>query len=200
MRRSLFGLVTLLAVAGLLLTTGCERENTLRVVTVNQGNVLTADITDVGKIFDKEDSTWYELYVHNPDSVEFELQYVQIGAGLPTWTPFEAIIDKATITYASVIDPEIVYDPVIQSLSISVMSDVTGKKTTKFMMAVITTGWKDKYFPDEPDPYVFEEMDLIKASIKFTGRDEIAQQDLEAKCYLTISLGEYYDEPNSIGR
>ena len=132
MRRSLFGFLTILAVAGLLITMGCERSNVLRVVTVNQGKTLQSDIADFYTYFDKQDSEYVTIYVFQPDTVEFEIQYVEFGLGLPTWTPYQAIINKSTITYKSA-DPAVAYDVATIPLTKSIITDRTGAKTQKFM-------------------------------------------------------------------
>ena len=102
MRRSLFGLLTVVAAAGLLLVAGCqvfEPVGSLRVVSINGGNALRSDIVDFMLYFDKVDSEFVVLYQYMPDSVPVVLQYVEIGPGLPTWTPYVADINKVVIKY-----------------------------------------------------------------------------------------------------
>jgi hypothetical protein len=200
MRRSLFGLLTVVAIAALLITTGCERSSVLRVASVNNGNSLQSDIADFYKYFDKEDSEWVTIYQVPSDSVEVQLQYVEIGAGLPTWTPFEAIINKATITYKSA-DPTITYDNAIVPMTMYVMADQTNKKPTKFFMTVVPAAWKDKTFGDDvQEPPDYDLLDVVDATIKFSGWDSVALRTVEAKGELQIQFGNFYDDPSALGK
>lgn len=202
MRRSLLGLLTVVAVAGLLIMAGCERSSVLRVVSVNHARTLESDVADWGIWIDPNDEehTPQPVYTVRADSAEIELQYVEIGAGLPTWTPFEAIINKATITYKSQVDPEIIYDPVVIPMTAYIMSDPTGKKTTRFVMTVLPVWWKIQYFDgDVSDPPDYDLLDVVEATIRFAGWDSVSLREVEATGKLQIEIGNFYDNEQSFG-
>lgn len=197
MRRSLLGLLTLVAVGGLLLVAGCEffqQDSVLRVASINRGVMLRSDVDDwiLMPSDDPEDPPYYEFAGTLPDTVEVAMQYLEIGAGLPTWTPYEAIVNKATITYRSQTDPEIVYDPAVMPMTQYVMADHTNKKITKFFMTAVTGTWKQMYF-DESEPPDYEVLDLVEATIKFSGWDSVALRTVEATGKLTIEFGNFPD-------
>ena len=202
MRRSLLGLLTVVAVAGLLIMAGCERSSVLRVVSVNHGRTLESDVADWGIWTDPMDpeATPELVYTVRADSAEIELQYVEIGAGLPTWTPFEAIINRATITYKSQMDPEIIYDPVVVPMTAYIMSDPTGKKTTKFVTTVLPVWWKIQYFDgDVSDPPDYDLLDVVEATIRFAGWDSVSLGNVEATGKLQIEIGNFYDNEHAFG-
>jgi len=200
MRHSLLGLLTVVAIAGLLITTGCERASTLRVASINNGNTLRADIGDFYRYFDTVDSEWVTIYQIAGDSVEVVLQYVEIGAGLPTWTPYEAIINKATIKYKSA-DPESQYEPSVIPMTQYVMADQTNKKTTKFYMSAVTATWKQTNFGDAvTEPPDYDILDIVKATFEFSGWDSVALRDVKATGDLQIEFGNFYDDISSFGK
>ena len=81
MRRSLLGLLTVVATAGILIMAGCERSATLRVISINGGNELRSDLADF-LCYMTPDSDLVTLVQSPPDSVQVVMQYVEIGAGL----------------------------------------------------------------------------------------------------------------------
>ncbi|MBM3330333.1 hypothetical protein FJY68_00610 [candidate division WOR-3 bacterium] len=203
MRRSLLGLLTVVAIAGLLLTAGCERASVLRVVSINGGNSLRVDISDFLQYFDKIDSDYVTLYQYMPDSVEVVLQYVEIGAGLPTWTPYQATINKASISFRSNTpggdDPPI-YTKVTVPLGQAVMADATGKSQTTFYMTCIPAVWKQLTFADfflEPPDY--DIVDLADATFTFTGFDSVANRDVRAVGSLQVEFGNFFDDLSRFG-
>ncbi len=203
MRRSLFSLLTVVAIAALLVTTGCERSSVLRVASINGGNTVRSDIADFYTYFDKVDSEWVTIYQVLPDTVLVEVQYVEIGAGLPTWTPYVAVINKATITYNSA-DPTVTYDPAVIPMSWSVKSDPTSPKVTKyntFAMTVVSGTWKEKAFGgDVADPPDYDILDLVDATLKISGYDSVALKTVEATGKFQIEFGNLYDDPSKLGK
>ncbi|MCX6843994.1 MAG: hypothetical protein NTX53_17155 [candidate division WOR-3 bacterium] len=203
MRRSLLGLLTVVAIAGLLIMSGCEQSSVLRVVQVNNGRTLEADVADWGIWKDPEDpgATPFLVYTIQADTAEIELEYVEVGPGLPTLTPFEAVINQSTITYKSLLDPEITYKPVIIPLTTRVTSDPTGKKTTKFVTTVLPVWWKQEYFDgDVINPPDFDLLDVVEATIKFAGWDSVSGRNVEATGVLLIEIGNFYDNEMTFGR
>ena len=200
MRRSLFGLLALLALVSLAVMTGCDRTQVLRVVTVNHGGVLDSDIADWWLYVDPVSKESVQVYSAIDDTVAVELQYVEVGPGLPSWTPYQAIANKATISYKSA-DPTVTYDNVTTPLSVSVMSDPTGRKVTKFGLTVVPLWWKEQYFDgDVSDPTQTSIIDVVNATVKFTATDSISGKELQATGYLQIEFADFYDDPRSAGR
>lgn len=204
MRRSLLGLLTVVAIAALLITTGCERSSVLRVVQINGGRTIQSDIADFGIWVDPTlpDSEQEKevVYAFAPDTAEIELQYVEIGAGLPTWTPFEAVINKATITYKSA-DPTITYDNAVIALTTSVMTDREGKKTRKFVTTVVPAWWKGRSFGDDvSEPPDYDLIDVVDATIKFSGWDSVALRTVEATGKFQVEFGNFPDNEEVFGK
>jgi hypothetical protein len=204
MRRSLLGLLTVVAIASVLAMAGCERSGTLRVVSINKGNTLRVDLNDFYVYFDKIDSEYITLMQVQPDSVPVELQYVEIGAGLPTYTPYIALIKQATISYKSKIAEEPPpYQNLTVPLDISVPSDPTGKTVTTFYMTPIPASWKQKVFVDfinEDDPTYIDLIDLAEATFTFTGYDSVANRELKAAGTIQVEFGNFYDDPARFGK
>ena len=196
MRRSLFGLMALLALASLAFMTGCERIQTLRVVTVNHGSLFDCDVRDHWLYVDPiEKDSSMEVAIFD-DTVTVEMQYVEIGAGLPTWTPYQAILTKGTIKYTSLRE-ETEYEDVVTPLTVSVPADPEGKKTTKFKMCVVPAWWKELYFSEgDPD----EIIDVVDAEITFSAYDSISMMTRTAKGNLQIEIADFYDDPEGAGR
>jgi len=195
MRRSLLGLLTLVGVACLLVTTGCQRDSVLRVASINRGVTLKSDVADWAIWTDPTDpeAEPQQVYAIAADSVEVALQYVEIGAGLPTWTPFEAIINTAKITYISA-DPGTVYESAVIPMTQYVMADQTNKKITKFYMTAVTATWKEMNFGgDVSDPPDYDLIDVVDATIKFSGWDSVANRTVEATGRLQIEFGNFPD-------
>jgi hypothetical protein len=204
MRRSLFGLMTVVAVAGLLTMTGCERSGTLRVVSINGGNTLRSDIADFMVYFDKVDSDWVSTYQFMPDSVQVVMQYVEIGPGLPTWTPYVAGIYKAVISYTGSSEDGIQYAPATIQLNQTVPADPSGKKTTQFYMNVVTGTFKQiawEEFLQEPPPNGdYDIIDFVTAQVTFTGFDSVADREVKAVGKFQIEVGNLYDDLGRFGQ
>jgi hypothetical protein len=204
MRRSLFGLLTVVATAGLLLVAGCEvfeQSNTLRVVSINNGNTLRSDIADFFVYFDPVDSEYIMIWQHMPDSVEVVLQYVEIGPGLPTWTPYVAHIKQVDISYKKTSEDAPVYPPARIHLQQTVTSDPAGKLTTTFYMEVLSATFKydqwEEWMQEPPDYDIF---DLIEAKATFSGYDPVANRDVSAVGKFQIQVGNLYDDLSRFGR
>jgi hypothetical protein len=204
MRRSLLGLLTVVAIASLLFTVGCERTNVLRVVSINRGNSLRVDIADFLQYFDPIDSEYVTIWQTMPDSVEVVLQYVEIGAGLPTWTPYQVSINQATVSFTSkmsVGDDPPLYTKAIIPLDQTVIADKTGKTKTTFYMTAIPAVWKQTVFADffiEPPDY--DIVDLAQAQFDFSGYDPISDRDVKARGYLQVEFGNFYDDLSRFGK
>jgi hypothetical protein len=204
MRRSLIGLLTLVAIAGLV-TTSCQREATLRVTSINGGNELRSDLTDYYIYFDKVDSSNVILQQVNADSVKVELQYVEIGAGLPTWTPYEALLNQATVTFKSklTVDQPVTYQKLVIPLTMAVPADASGKSKVTFWLAAIPAAWKQLVFADfasVEDPNQIDVTDLTEATVTFSGYDSVANRSVSASGKFEVTFGNFFDDPTKFGR
>jgi hypothetical protein len=210
MRRSLFRLLTVVAVAGLL-GPGCQviqPTGALRVLSINAGNMLHSDLNDFYVFFNKEDSVWDTVWQYPGDSVKVEMQYVEIGAGLPTYTPYEAIVTQATVTFTSKVpaDPadKPPYQKVTVPLTVVVPSDPTGKKITTFWMTPVPSSWKQLVFLDggfiTESPYELNNVDLAEAKVTFIGYDSVANRSVEASGTFQVEFGNFWDDPTRFGK
>ncbi|MBN2464426.1 hypothetical protein JXD38_02210 [candidate division WOR-3 bacterium] len=207
MRRSLLGLLTVLAAGSLLVMAGCQRDATLRVVSINNGNALRSDLSDFYQysITEDDETEVITLYQVMPDSLKVELQYVEIGAGLPTWTPYEALISEVTVKFTSknLTDDPPPYEEVRISLSQSCVADASGKTITTFYMTPISAAWKQKVFVDfidEDDPYYTDIIDLAEARITFSGYDSVAGRSVRAVGTVPVEFGNFFDDPSRFGK
>ncbi len=207
MRRSLLGLLTVLAAGSLLVMDGCQRDATLRVVSINSGKTLRSDLSDFYRYTIKEDDDIevITLYQVMPDSVEVVLQYVEIGAGMPTWTPYEALINQATVKFTSknLTDEPPPYEDAKVTLTQACVADAEGKKMTTFYMTLISAAWKQKVFGDfidEDDPEYMDIIDLADATVTFFGYDSVADREVKAVGKFQIEVGNFYDDPTRFGR
>ena len=212
MRRSQFGLLIAVAAAGLLLAPGCQIMQpigSLTVVSINGGNTLRSDLSDFYVYFDRVDSEYIRLFQITPDSVQVEMQYAEIGAGLPTWRPGVAIVTQASVKFTSknISGNDIQYEVAKIGLRQAVPSDQTGKKTTTFFMSPISSSWKQKVFGgegagviNEDDEYYNDIVDLADATITFTGYDSVANRLLSAQGTYLVEFGNFYDDPSRFGK
>ncbi len=200
MRSSLFGLLTVLALVSLAVMTGCERTQVLRVVTVNHGDLFDSDIADWWVYVEPVTKDTEQVYSMFDDTVVVELQYVEVGPGLPTWTPYQAIVNKATISYNSA-DPTITYDDATIPLTVSVKADQTGKSLTKFQLTIVPLWWKEKYFTDDvSDPTSTGILDVVNTTIKITATDSISGKQVQATGNLQIEFADFADNPTTLGK
>jgi hypothetical protein len=162
------------------------------------------DIADFMQYFDPIDSEYVTIYQHMPDSVEVVLQYVEIGAGLPTWTPYQATINQATVTFTSKMpagDEPLVYTKVTIPLDQTVAADKTGKLKTTFYMTAIPAVWKQLNLLDYMiDPPEYDLVDLAQAQFDFSGYDPISDRDVKARGYLQVEFGNFYDDMSRFGK
>lgn len=209
MRRSLLGLLTVAAIGGLLLTTGCEvfqQDPTLRVASINRGKTLRADIADYMQYM-TPDSDFVSIYQFMPETVEVILQYIEIGAGLPTWTPYVATLTDAKIKYSSTNteDPfEYVQATATIPLRQTVNVDATGKSTTAFNMTVMSAAFKQTNYEgnvqDPPPDGEYDVVDIVKATVTFSGYDSVADRPVKAAGDFSIEVGNFYDDLNRFGQ
>ena len=204
MRRSLLGLLTLVAVVGLV-TTSCQRSATLRVLSINGGKTLRSDLSDFFVYFDKIDSSNVVLFQVDPDSVPVEMQYLEMGAGLPTWTPYEALLDKVTISFKSRITPDVPppYTTITLPVTQAIQADPSGKSKTTFWITALPTAWKTVVFADfrnEDDPNQIDVVDLAEATMTFSGYDSVANRAVSAAGKFSIEFGNFYDDTSKFGK
>ena len=208
MRRILLALLVFGAASVLLLTTtSCEqRTHVLRVANINNGLPVYDDIADWVLYNDPQipDSEEDFEYVHfaSDDTASIEFQYVEIGAGLPTWTPYYATMTTYTVYYRSAEDTMITYDSLVMPMALSVPVDRTGGKTLKASVIVATASWTNRYFEGHlgTDPSDGDGFDTqILARMKFSGYDSVSNRKLEAWGNATIRVSDFWDDPSVFG-
>jgi hypothetical protein len=171
---------------------------------MNGGMAVFSDLEDWGSYVPEGESEKVYWYVIPQDTALFEFQYVEVGAGLPTWTPYHVTMHKYTISYQSQWDSAQHYDSTINiPMTLSVPVDREGKKTVETVLLVAESWWKDAYFgetaPD--DPYEAGGIeDLIDATLKFTGWDSVSNRVVEATSKTQILVGHLWDDPDNIGK
>lgn len=208
MRRSFVALFGLFVGLGILLSLSCSRENTLQVISVNNGNAIYSDLTDFGLYRDPTDPEAEPMFFTAipEDVIPIELCYREIGLGLPTWRPYVAHITKVRVTYTPVsgmgdidIPPE--YKSVDTRVNITVPSDPSGKKTVKTNITLLPAYWKAEVIGSTAgDPTDMEAIGMIKATITLQGVDEVTGQDLTASAEVLVSVGEFWDDESRIGQ
>lgn len=208
MRRTAFGLLSVVAAAAVLFTLSCQRENdlaekALRIVELNKGEPLRADLADFGIYRDPDPEEDPVVFAIVPDDViDVEMQYVEVGLGLPTWTPYQASIRQVEVSFRYVMgtEPNSPPDRVRLPMRVTIPSDPTGKKTTIAKFTAIPAAWKELYFDIPDDPFDDPEAGVYTATVKVSGYDDASGLALEAKADLEVSIANYWDDPSRIGQ
>ncbi|MEO0082011.1 MAG: hypothetical protein ABIL25_06945 [candidate division WOR-3 bacterium] len=205
MRRTVFGLSVLAAACSFLLVTGCQREGALRIVSINDGVPLVSDIIDFGEFTlpsePGEPPEVIQIEQIPEDNVEIQLQYVELGLGLPTWTPYQAHITKIQIDYSDAAGTQ--YDPAVMRTNIVIPADPEGKTVKKATFTLVPSWWKTKYFEDEAQGSPEEEygeVATLTAKVTVTGYDDASKKDIRAEAFTTIVMGNWWDEPSRLNQ
>jgi len=211
MRRSAFVLLMLFVASGLFLTASCQRENALRIVSINEGEPVVSDLVDFGMIITRDDEGAVEttfVTVTPNDIVTMELQYVEIGLGLPTWTPYTAHVTKITVRYddASVTPPTgeepVPYTSTTLPADITIESDVELRNSTTASFSIVPAGWKEYYFGDEAqdewDDDDFGVKAHLNATVRVEGIDLASGDDVRGEGEIEILIGNYWDDPDRL--
>ena len=216
MRRFVTGLCMLMLVAGLLVTTGCEqfnvqRDDSLRIVGINRNEPIMSDLVDFGEITISEpgeEPEIYPIFEIPTDVVEIELQYVEIGLGLPTWTPYWASIERANISYQHVFhvdsDPIPIYDPIQVGMSASVEASPEGRRTERVKLTIAPGWWKEQTFVEylqratEDDDY--GPVAQVRATVRVDGTDYVSGNRVQATKSCDIIFGNFWDDPSRLGQ
>jgi len=191
MRRIALGSFVVLAGLTLVLFAGCSRENSLRVVSLNDGNPFFSDLVDYGVVNDPEGEPMEVEVVHD-DICEITLQYVEVGMGLPTWVPYQANIEQAQLTFTWVAgdEPDELL-PLVLPLELSVPADRTGEELVTGHVNIMPSWYKENFFGDG----IF----ILKVQVKVSGTDDASGKKVEATGEMQVSVSDYWDDPNSIG-
>lgn len=205
MRRFVFGLPIVLLALGLFLSAGCQRANVLRVAAVNQGTPVYCDIADWGVYSDPTDPEaepeW--IYAIQDEVAEFEFQYLEVGPGLPTWTPYQAVIKEYSLTYQTQSNSGNTYVGATIPLTFTLIADPDGKKSTKAKLVVASSWWKQEYFGDEigGEPTTdFELLDILWTQVDFSAVDSISGKNIKGQATLQMQVGDFWDDPQRIGQ
>ncbi len=190
LRRIIF--VSALGLLALLLLPACQRENALRVVSVE--SPYYADLVDYGIERDEEGEVTV-IEVTPTDVVEAEFQYVEIGPGLPTWTPYQAHVEKVTISFKRIGGDEL-YQPlpnITVPCKVVVQADPTGKKIVSGTFELFSAWYKEEYLSGYD--YL-----VLEATLKFSGYDDASGKPIEATNKMEVSVADFYDDPTRIGQ
>lgn len=206
MRRFASGLCLLILATGLLLTTGCQRDNSLRILSINGGQPLFSDLVDFGEITIREpgeDPEVYRISEVPTDVVEIQLQYVEIGLGLPTWTPYWASIERATITYLNMETGE-TYEAVQVGMNASIEAHPEGRRTERTYLTIAPGQWKartfEEYLQTDPEDDDYGPVAQVKATVRVEGFDYVSGNTVRASKDCDIIFGNFWDEPSRLGQ
>ena len=206
MRRFALGLLVIAAAASMLLTAGCQRDRTFRILSINQGEVLFSDLIDFGEIVVREpgeDPEIYRISEVPTDVVDIDLQYVEIGLGLPTWTPYLANVERATISYVNLETGE-AYEAVQVALNVSVEADPEGGRSTRTEITIAPGQWKartfEEYLQDTPEDDDYGPVATVKATVTVEGIDYVSNNRIRATKDCHIVFGNFWDEPSRLGQ
>ena len=174
----------------------------LRVANINKGLPEYDDIADWYLYGDPSSGDTEYMHFYTDDTADVEFQYVEIGAGLPTWTPYHATMNSYTVWYHDAQDTTISYDSIVMPMNQSVPVDRTGGKTITSKLVVATSGWTAKFFsayigdtPTDLDDPPFETD--VQARLKFSGFDSVSNRKVEAWGYTTIRVSDFWDNPTA---
>ncbi|MGB9742944.1 MAG: hypothetical protein ACPL0F_07325 [bacterium] len=190
MRQTIF--VLFVGLLTIVLMPACQRENALRVVSVQ--SPYYSDLVDHGIVRDEEGIA-EEIEVTPVDSVTVGFQYVEIGPGLPTWTPYQAHIEKAAISFRRIGGDEL-SEPlpnITVPCKVVVQADPTGKKTVKGVFELFSAWYKEEYLAGYD--YL-----MLEATVKFSGYDDATGKPIEAQTRMEVSVSDFYDDPTRIGQ
>lgn len=209
MRRTVVGLLSVAAAFAIIFSLSCQRTNgldekALRIVSVNKGNPVRVDLADFGVYRDPEDPEADPVLfaIVTEKNIEVELQYVEIGLGLPTWTPYQASLRQFEVTYRWVMGEEANSPPDRVRLPMrgTVMSDPSGDKTSRVYITIAPAAWQESYFDIPDDPFEGSEPAVYSATIKVSGYDDASGLALEAKADVEVSFANYWDDISRIGQ
>ena len=201
-------LVILCAAAALLTTVSCQRLNALRIVTVNEGNPIRIDIADFASYVDEDGDRFFEFMIPN-GVVPIAFQYVEVGLGQPSWTPYVVQIQKITIDYddAGIVPGEPQeYTRVVERVNFTVRTDPTGKEITDVDVTIMPAQWLETYFESEAEDEDPEGLTgygtvaTLNAKIKAEGVDQASNLKVQAEAEVLVSVGTYYDDPDRYGQ
>lgn len=190
LRRNIFVLVV--GLLAILMMPACQREGALRIASLEAP--YYSDLVDYGIVRDEEGVATQIEVVPN-DVVEVEFQYVEIGPGLPTWTSYQAHIEKATISFRRIGGEEL-NEPlpsITVPCNIVVPSDPTGKKVVKGSFELFSSWYKEEYLSGYD--YL-----ILEATVKFSGYDDATGKGLEAEGKMEVSVSDFYDDPTRVGQ
>lgn len=210
MRRAVSGLLTFVALLALVPMLSCfqlqlgENDNPLRIMSVNGDGIVMADIGDYGIFRDPTDPEGEPEWVSgcNDVIVPVVMQYVEIGSGYQTWTPYVAKITKARIKYTYVSGENVELPDVNLPVNFSIKSDPSGQKTFTGNVNVMPAIWLIEHFggPGGSPPEDITELSVYRATLTLEGVDESSGKALRAVADIQINVGDYWDDPSRLGQ
>lgn len=204
MRRAVL-VLSVIAVAVLMLpAVSCQRENSLRIIRLEPKGPLFSDIVDWGTFTDPTDPEAEPEWISSTptDYVTLELQYVEMGLGLPTWTPYQAHITRVAVTYnAPTGTPPEEWEgsQTVYSTNIVVSADPEGRNTTEADILLIPAAWKEQHF-DAGDPEEYGPEGIVIANVQLDGIDDVSKKTIRATNAITVEIGNWWDELSRLGQ
>jgi hypothetical protein len=195
----LFGFAALAAIV--FVGPGCDRQNVLRITDINEGRMISADLADFGVYTDPTDPEAEPVLIQQTTgfSVPVELQYVEIGSGLPTWTPYQATVHTARVTYKNAAgEPRGQYTYAVNH---AVVADREGKERHVAQFPLVPSEWLIEQYGDEiaGDPEDIDIVETVEGILKITAVDSMTGREFEASANFSVEVGNFYDDPSSIG-
>ncbi|MCS7249704.1 MAG: hypothetical protein NZ608_02065 [candidate division WOR-3 bacterium] len=175
----------------LLFACDIQHRNALRIKNINGGKPLKIDIIDVYTIGEGEEATEEEVIWDH--SVYVEFIYTEFGIGLPTIGNYTALLTDYEITFEDVTpglaaEDRFKGEKLKKGCNILIPSDPEGKKTEKIKVLVMPASYIENYLSE------LEEHRVLKAKIKFEGKDLLSEKKLEAEGFFTVIIGDYPDD------
>lgn len=171
-------------------------KNSLIINKINKGDALEADILDLWTVGSGEEMDEFE---ETPSySVLVEASYIQNYGGLPRVTSY-AVVDEYTVDFKDVTpggSPVTFSQKVQGACSFFIEAHPEGKEKEEAEITILPKSWILLYY----DEFDVEEGKTLRATITLKGEDSKTGDDIEAKGYLTINIGDLEDDINVKGQ
>ncbi|MFB0509158.1 MAG: hypothetical protein ACETVX_01560 [bacterium] len=168
-------------------------KNSLVINKINKGDALEADILDYWTVGSGEEM---EEFDETPSySVMVEASYIRNYGGLPRVTSY-AMVDEYTVDFKDITpgeSPVTLTQKVQGACTFFIEADPEGKEKEEAEITILPREWILLYYDE------LEDGKVLKATITLKGEDSKTGDDIEAKGYLTIDIGDLEDDINVKG-
>lgn len=176
----------------ILFFTGCSEPTLLlEIRTINNNRPLSSDLADWGRIWDENWQTWVFAPKVNPDIVPVELALVATGG----WSrkTFSAAITEYEISFTHIYpdtNPKPTYEKVKGAVNFYLST--TDKNPTEAYIILCPAVWKQRHFATDS-------FAIVQATITLRGKETQDNTSLITTGSLTISFGDWPDDPYVYG-